>query len=381
MIRRKRRAGRLHKPHSAAAAVCCREPRLNGSDQSGHRAVYLASSQCIVAPRCSCRSWSGKLDTVVCMRLTFLGLLILTTASRASFSVNNPASCNCPVKPYRVRHSSSVQAAAPALPLLDCGAAAVNFFNNHRVPAALVAAATIKDAFVLQGGPEDVRKSRGWTLLRYAYLLLMVFSFSSEVTCIFVSTYAINMLQAAALDTQAVSVVAFLTRSLEFEYVSVRQSFVTGVLGFIIAQALRVRLTLRRYPDLSKCAMLQLLYTASCLLTYNNGRFITYGGYTGLVRRSIFLHMQMLLSRCDVFHPLALLSIVMFVMAIGFGFKMVGTLLLSHIDVDGDRKISINEVIAFLKVMGLAIATSCIPFFPMADSSTTKETKAVELQD
>jgi len=73
---------------------------------------------------------------------------------------------------------------APAIK--DFTGAAISFFNNHRVPAALLAASSIKDAFVLQGRgsklPED--DARAWRLVRYAYLLLMITSFGMEMCAV-----------------------------------------------------------------------------------------------------------------------------------------------------------------------------------------------------
>lgn len=71
--------------------------------------------------------------------------------------------------------AAAVQATATAVATIkDQGSAGVSFFNNLRVPAALVAAAAIKDAFVLQNAPDDIRNSRAWTLLRNSYLVLMM---------------------------------------------------------------------------------------------------------------------------------------------------------------------------------------------------------------
>ena len=50
----------------------------------------------------------------------------------------------------------------------------VAFFNNMRVPAALIAAAAIKDAFVMQSSPEDLKNSKAWRFLRNAYLILQI---------------------------------------------------------------------------------------------------------------------------------------------------------------------------------------------------------------
>ena len=87
-------------------------------------------------------------------------------------------------------------ASTPAAPVLKSFVGeGVSFFSNLRTPAALVAAAAIKDAFVLQAAPEDVRKSRAWTLLRETYLLLTLLSFATEMSCVFVATHAIVSLQ------------------------------------------------------------------------------------------------------------------------------------------------------------------------------------------
>jgi hypothetical protein len=46
----------------------------------------------------------------------------------------------------------------------------VSFFNNHRVPAVLLAATAIKDAFILQGRKDvALKEARAWRLIRYAY--------------------------------------------------------------------------------------------------------------------------------------------------------------------------------------------------------------------
>ena len=70
----------------------------------------------------------------------------------------------------------------------------VSFFNALRTPAALVAAAAIKDAFVLTSAPDDIQRSRAWTTLRNTYLLLQLLAFGVEIGCIFVLTHAIMRL-------------------------------------------------------------------------------------------------------------------------------------------------------------------------------------------
>ena len=149
----------------------------------------------------------------------------------------------------------------------------------------------------MQSASEDVKKSKAWTLLRNAYLLLQMASFSSELTCVFTATHAIAALQMTSIDLTAGSLSQMLIRELEYEYVGVRTGFTTGLLAFTAAQAIRVRYALRRSRDLSWCAMWFLISAACSLLTYNNATTLTYGGYTGLLSRWTLLHSQLICTR------------------------------------------------------------------------------------
>lgn len=161
--------------------------------------------------------------------------------------------------------ASAVLSAGPMF--TNFAAEGEKFFNSMRVPAALVAGAAVKDAFVMQAAPEDIKRSRAWTMLRNTYLLLMLWSFSSQVCVVFVSTHAIVKLQMTGLNTLASSLHAMLLRELEYEYVGARCGFMTGLLAFLVAQALRTRLALRRTPDLSWCATSFLVASAFSLLS------------------------------------------------------------------------------------------------------------------
>ena len=99
----------------------------------------------------------------------------------------------------------------------DYTTAAVTFFSNVRVPATLVAATAIKEAFVLVSVPRDLAASQGWRILRRCYTLLMLFSFSEELSCVFISTGAMMLLQSGTLDTKAPSLVALLARESDTE--------------------------------------------------------------------------------------------------------------------------------------------------------------------
>ena len=193
---------------------------------------------------------------------------------------------------------------APAPVLKAYGSDAANLFKEFRIPAALVAAASIKDAFALQYKPEELQ-STTWRVTRDAYMLLQTTAFICEIGCVFISTHAIIQLLGDSEVTG--SAMALLTSDrFEYEYVTVRASFTTGLLAFVCAQALRVRVALRHQGLLSwcatgphvvhshtvhlpastrctaecmhrvwpRCAMWSLFAAASTLLMYNNSEYV-----------------------------------------------------------------------------------------------------------
>ena len=143
---------------------------------------------------------------------------------------------------------------------------AVGYFNNLRVPAAVLMSIIMKEMFSLQNTPpaclrkwdaeHGIDRSKRWRILRYSYLWLMVLAFSLETFTIFVATQVLTQLATSQrvvqmdVDTEVVdfeSMVDFLKRFYEFEYATCRLHFVTGLLCFTVATALRVRYALRKY--------------------------------------------------------------------------------------------------------------------------------------
>lgn len=121
-------------------------------------------------------------------------------------------------------------------------------------------------------------------------------SFGSTVGVIFMSTHAIVRLQMSGLDVLAPSLSSLLRRELELEYVGARAGFMSGLLAFLSAQAIRARLSWPHAPELSACATCLLLSSAFSLLTYNNACTIHYGGYTGLLYRCAQLQTELIFS-------------------------------------------------------------------------------------
>mmetsp|Transcript_15444 Transcript_15444/g.31347 ORF Transcript_15444/g.31347 Transcript_15444/m.31347 type:complete len:304 (+) Transcript_15444:1-912(+) len=209
---------------------------------------------------------------------------------------------------------------------------AISYFNNLRVPAAVLMSIIMKEMFALQATPPSamrawdtengIDKSKRWRTLRYTYLLLMVLAFSLETNTIFVATQVLTQLATAqrvagrqeqmlnvGADSDMIgglfsmrkevtaSMVDFLLKNFEFEYCTVRFHFVTGLLSFALAQALRVRYALRKYEALSMSGMCCLLTVASGMLTYTNANTITYGGYVNLMKRQFQLSINFLMTR------------------------------------------------------------------------------------
>lgn len=230
---------------------------------------------------------------------------------------------------------------------------AIGYFNNLRVPAAVLMSIVMKEMYQLQSSPSSsmrkwdrehrVDKSKRWRTLRYTYLLLMVLSFCLEVHTIFVATQVLTQLATAQSvipheidlgdkdlvgglfrmrSTKDVhqSMIDFLISNFEFEYATVRLHFVSGLLCFTVAQALRVRYALRKYRELSLSGMCCLLCVASGMMTYTNANTITYGGYLGLLRRQLWLSFQFLRTRIHA-GPLSLLTAILGVLCLTFAVK------------------------------------------------------------
>ncbi|KAL3804496.1 hypothetical protein HJC23_002535 [Cyclotella cryptica] len=157
---------------------------------------------------------------------------------------------------------------------------AISYFN--KVPAAVLGSIIMKEMYALQNTPpasmrdwdieNRIDKSKGWRTLRYTYLLLMVLAFCLETNTIFVATQVLTSLATQTSTSKDAtelpldmendkigglfilgrrevhqSMVDFLIKNFEFEYTTVRFHFVTGLMSFTVAQALRVRYALRKY--------------------------------------------------------------------------------------------------------------------------------------
>lgn len=190
---------------------------------------------------------------------------------------------------------------------------ATSYFNNLRVPAAVLMSIVMKEMFALQATPPacmrkwDVERgvdhSKGWRVLRYSYLLLMVLAFSLETFTIFTATQVLTQLATAQrvslvdaeINSDAlsgasgffggggkdvhVSLIDFLMKNFEFEYATCRLHFVTGLLTFAVATALRVRYALRKYRWVEFWFSIDSLFFNLHLMCYLHSTAIVTGTY------------------------------------------------------------------------------------------------------
>jgi len=254
---------------------------------------------------------------------------------------------------------------------------AVGYFNNLRVPAAVLMSIVMKEMFALQSTPPScmrkwdtehgIDRSKRWRILRYSYLLLMILAFSLETFTIFTATQVLTQLATAQtvihpldleVDHERVSGVSgffsmgarkeahesmidFLINNFEFEYTTCRLHFVTGLLCFTVATALRVRYALRKYSNLSISGMCCLLTTATGMLTYTNANAITYGGYVNLVRRHFVLTSQFLMARARS-GPLSVVTAILACLTVIYAIRGSLTPEFSYFELDGDEDDSQN---------------------------------------
>jgi hypothetical protein len=173
-------------------------------------------------------------------------------------------------------------------------------------------------------------------------------AFTSELSVVVISTSAIAQLQLASVgfSLNAASVPELLIRELEYEYVGVRCDFLSGILAFILASALRVRLALRKSKRVSWVGMWLIFYCATSLLAYSNSNTISYGGLTGLLHRRVQLQSRLLSTRIMA-GPASVLSVVALAYAVFVGLGIVAARMLEVADSDGDGFISAQELMRY----------------------------------
>lgn len=133
--------------------------------------------------------------------------------------------------------AAAVTGGVPLPKLVNCVGGAASFFANVRLPAALLAGASIGQLFV------KVEDRRGkW--VQMAFTISMIVTTMLELSVVFVSTASGTRLLAGGFDPMAYDALAFLVREFELPFTLCRAFFFTGLKIFVAALGLRIWATI-----------------------------------------------------------------------------------------------------------------------------------------
>ena len=187
-----------------------------------------------------------------------------------------------PRPPAAVLHAAG---AAPAL--IDCAAAAGNFFNQIRVNASLLAGAALGALWVDVGQHAGCKKSQ---LCQRFYSLLCVLTVCSELICIFVATSSAVRILHGRMDPLAPDTVTWLVREMELPYVTARVCFFQGLLTLIGALCLHAWAKFSKYSArLAHACMLLWAALAATLVGYMNLTTAPYANIAAMFGRFVYL--------------------------------------------------------------------------------------------
>lgn len=138
--------------------------------------------------------------------------------------------------------------------LKDFSAVAANMFGNLRIPAALFAGAAAGAAFAMPlSDSEGVKLG----MVKRIYALLMIGSLSSQVIVVTVSTVTMGAMSLSK-PVKFASVAEYLNQNYDFEWVTARFHFLSGLLLFVIGSGLRAWVTIS-CPVVAKAALALIL--------------------------------------------------------------------------------------------------------------------------
>jgi len=158
---------------------------------------------------------------------------------------------------------AAAQAATSSVELVNCVGGASGFFGGVRVPCSLLAGASLGQLGTVVGKEKELPDT--------AYKTLMGYTFTVCMMVLTVSTAMGTRLHGSVADPMAANTLAFLVREYELPFLACRMGFVSGLLSFMGATAVRVR-HLPALPTATTkglcafiCAMM-----AACLALFNN---------------------------------------------------------------------------------------------------------------
>ena len=165
-------------------------------------------------------------------------LWIVTSNQGVSFIVSPLSKTTSRNRTQLLRQLASLPRAGStelyAAPLLkDFSADADQYFRSIRDPASFLAGASLGALFILAPkiSEEDVPKGERYVRIIYHLLMMMVYNFS--MATVLVSTAADVTIMHGGFNPMATSAYELLKREFEFEYLSVRWSFLMSSFAFL----------------------------------------------------------------------------------------------------------------------------------------------------
>ena len=132
----------------------------------------------------------------------------------------------------------------------DFSTVAANMFGNIRIPAALFAGAAAGAAFAM---PLVAGEGLQLGMVKRLYALLMIGSLSSQVIAVTVATVTMSAMSLAK-PVKTASVAEYVNQNYNFEWVTARFHFLSGLLLFVFGSGLRAWLTIS-CPVIAKAAL------------------------------------------------------------------------------------------------------------------------------
>lgn len=201
-----------------------------------------------------------------------------------------------------------------ALPLKDFSGAALAFFNNVRVPAALIAGANLSSLFSfvkLVNAEKKASRLQNWMVQLFHFLCFN--SLLSSISVIVTSTAASTTLMLGDHNGMAESAYDFLNREMRYEFVTTRWSFMLSNLMFIAGIATRAILEFDlMQPKRRRLALIMVLLMTSLvthLLSFVNSTLHCWNSLFDMTWDVIKLVISRALGRGT---PLALMSVISF---------------------------------------------------------------------
>lgn len=171
--------------------------------------------------------------------------------------------------------SSTTSSTSSSMVAKDFTAAAVGFFGGVRIPASLVAGASIGQLFSLKKETMDISsKPVTERILIQMYNIFILASFLFSMCSIVVSTAANVSILYGGFNPLAETGYELLKREFPLEFIGTRFCFLTSLMSFLVAVTSRIIFEFRLYEkerrDGGLAVILSMATLVSCLLSYVN---------------------------------------------------------------------------------------------------------------